>query len=203
MSYSDFTTLDKVQNAFNLILEEDCNLFGILESVTPSDYLQQTLTEYLPLATAINTEKSRSEFLIAPILAELRRLANYQISLFSGTEFNVSPEQGLTGYCDYLISLSKQQLRISAPAIAIVEAKNEDIKSGLGQCIAEMVAAQLFNEIENNVINSIYGIVTTGEIWKFLQITEQTVAIDLTDYYITDIGKILGVLLDFVTIKTI
>ena len=57
MSYSDFTTLVKVQNAFNLILEEDCNLFGILESVTPSDYLQQTLTEYLPLATAINTEK--------------------------------------------------------------------------------------------------------------------------------------------------
>jgi hypothetical protein len=66
-----------------------------------------------------------------------------------------------------------------------------------------MVAAQLFNEIENNVINSIYGIVTTGEIWKFLQITEQTVAIDLTDYYITDIGKILGILLNFVTIKTI
>jgi hypothetical protein len=66
-----------------------------------------------------------------------------------------------------------------------------------------MVAAQLFNELENNDIDTIYGIVTTGEIWKFLQITEQTVAIDLTDYYITDIGRILGVLLDFVTIKTI
>lgn len=56
---------------------------------------------------------------------------------------------------------------ISAPVIAIVEAKNEDIKSGLGQCIAEMVAAQIFNEHENNEIPTIYGIVTSGEIWKF------------------------------------
>jgi hypothetical protein len=66
-----------------------------------------------------------------------------------------------------------------------------------------MVAAQLFNELENNDIDTVYGIVTTGEIWKFLQITEQIVEIDLTDYYITDIGKILGVLLNFVSIKTI
>jgi hypothetical protein len=66
-----------------------------------------------------------------------------------------------------------------------------------------MVAAQLFNELENNDIDTIYGIVTTGEIWKFLQITEQIVEIDLTDYYITDIGKILGVLLNFVSRKTI
>jgi len=61
----------------------------------------------------------------------------------------------------------------------------------------------LFNELENNDIDTVYGIVTTGEIWKFLQITEQIVEIDLTDYYITDIGKILGVLLNFVSIKTI
>jgi hypothetical protein len=35
---------------------------------------------------------------------------------------------------------------VEAPAIVIVEAKKSDIKSGLGQCIAEMVAAQRFNE---------------------------------------------------------
>jgi hypothetical protein len=87
---------------------------------------------------------------------------------------------------------------ISAPVVAIVEAKNEDIKSGLGQCIAEMVAAQLFNELENNDKDTIYGIVTSGEIWKFLQIAEQTVTIDLSDYYITDIDKIIGVLLHFI-----
>jgi hypothetical protein len=197
MAYSNFT-LRQVEKDFHLQIEEKIDLFAHVVAIAPSDDIKKLLAENIPLALAINTEKARSEFLIAPTLLELRRRSPIPISLFSGTEFAVSPEQGLTGYCDYLISLSKQQLMISAPVIAIVEAKNEDIKSGLGQCIAEMIAAQLFNELENNDIKTIYGIVTSGEIWKFLQITKQTVIIDLTDYYVTDIGKILGILLQFI-----
>ncbi|MEA5477657.1 hypothetical protein VB774_08485 [Pseudanabaena galeata UHCC 0370] len=198
MPYSNFT-LRQVEKDFHLEIEEKIDLFAHVQAIAPSDDLKRILTENIPLALAINTEKARSEFLIAPTLLELRRRSPTPISLFSGTEFSISPEQGLSGYCDYLISLSKQQLMISAPVMAIVEAKNEDIKSGLGQCIAEMVAAQLFNQQENNKIPIIYGIVTSGEIWKFLQISEQTVAIDLTDYYINNIDKIIGILLSFIS----
>ncbi|MEA5563670.1 hypothetical protein [Planktothrix agardhii] len=197
MPYSNFT-LRQVEKDFHLQIEEKIDLFAHIEAIAPSDDLKRILAENIPLALAINTEKARSEFLIAPTLLELRRRSPTPVSLFSGTEFSISPEQGLSGYCDYLISLSKQQLMISAPVVAIVEAKNEDIKSGLGQCIAEMIAAQLFNEQENNDIKTIYGIVTSGEIWKFLQISEQTVMIDLTDYYITNIDKILGILLQLI-----
>lgn len=201
MPYSNFT-LRQVEKDFHLQIEEKIDLFAHVEAIAPSEELKRILTENIPLALAINTEKARSEFLIAPTLLELRRRSPTPISLFSGTEFSISPEQGLSGYCDYLISLSKQQLMISAPVIAIVEAKNEDIKSGLGQCIAEMVAAQLFNELENNDIDKIYGIVTSGEIWKFLEISEQTVEIDLSDYYINNIDKIIGILLSFISTKT-
>ncbi len=194
MAYSNFT-LRQVEKSFNLQIEEQLDLFAHVEAIAPSDDLKRILAENIPLALAINSEKARSEFLIAPTLLELRRRSPIPISLFSGTEFTISPEQGLSGYCDYLISLSKQQLMISAPVVAIVEAKNEDIKSGLGQCIAEMVASQLFNAQENNRIDIIYGIVTSGEIWKFLQISKKIVAIDLTNYYITNIDKILGILL--------
>lgn len=198
MAYSNFT-LRQVEKDFHLQIEEKIDLYAHVQAIAPSDDLKRILTENIPLALAINTEKARSEFLIAPTLLELRRRSPIPISLFSGTEFSISPEQGLSGYCDYLISLSKQQLMISAPVIAIVEAKNEDIKSGLGQCIAEMVAAQLFNEQENNKIPMIYGIVTSGEIWKFLQISGQNVAIDLTDHYINNIDKIIGILLSFIS----
>jgi hypothetical protein len=198
MPYSNFT-LRQVEKDFHLEIEEKIDLFAHVQAIAPSDDLKRILAENIPLALAINTEKARSEFLIAPTLLELRRRSPTPISLFSGTEFSISPEQGLSGYCDYLISLSKQQLMISAPVIAIVEAKNEDIKSGLGQCIAEMVAAQLFNELENNDIDTIYGIVTSGEIWKFLQISGQNVAIDLTDYYINNIDKIIGILVSFIS----
>jgi hypothetical protein len=201
MPYSNFT-LRQVEKDFHLQIEEKIDLFAHIEAIAPSDDLKRILAENIPLALAINTEKARSEFLIAPTLLELRRRSPTPVSLFSGTEFSISPEQGLSGYCDYLISLSKQQLMISAPVVAIVEAKNEDIKSGLGQCIAEMIAAQLFNEQEDNDIKTIYGIVTSGEIWKFLQISEQTVVIDLTDYYITNIDKILGILLQLIPAQT-
>lgn len=198
MPYSNFT-LRQVEKDFHLQIEEKIDLFAHIEPITPSEDLQRILAENIPLALAINTEKARSEFLIAPTLLELRRRSPKPISLFSGTEFNINPELGLTGYCDYLVSLSKQQLMISAPGIAIVEAKNEDIKSGLGQCIAEMIAAQTFNQQENNDIDTIYGIVTSGEIWKFLALSEQIVAIDLTDYYINNIAKIIGIFLSFIS----
>lgn len=197
MAYSNFS-LGQVKKAFNLQIEEQPNLFAHVKAIAPNEDFSRHLNENIPLALAINTEKARSEFLIAPTLLELRRRSPIPISLFSGTEFNVSPEQGLSGYCDYIISLSKQQLMISAPLIAIVEAKNEDIKAGLGQCIAEMVAAQLFNQEANRSIGILYGIVTTGEIWKFLQLSKQTVTIDLTDYYINNIEQILGILLEFI-----
>jgi hypothetical protein len=132
--------------------------------------------------------------IITPMLLEVRRKANYQISLFSGTDFNVDFEKGLNGYCDFILSRSKEQLTINAPVAIIVEAKNENIKAGLGQCGAAMLAAQLFNQQEENNIKTIYGAVTTGDIWKFMKLVDSDVFIDLSNYYIKDVDKIIGIL---------
>ncbi len=196
MPYSQFKNLHQLQVDFNLNLEENRSLFTKVNPVKPSNYLQQTLEEYLPLATAINTEKARSEFIIAPILAEVRRQVNYQISLFSGTEFNVDIDKGLSGYCDYLISCSSEQYFIHNPIIIIVEAKNENIKGGLAQCAAEMLAGQIFNQRENNPISIIYGAVSTGTTWKFLILEKELLSIDKFEYYINQIDIILGILLE-------
>jgi hypothetical protein len=122
--------------------------------------------------------------------------------LFSGIDFNVDPERGLNGFCDFLISLSQEQLFVRAPVVTLVETKNENLKSGLGQCIAEMIAAQEFNrQKQNQQIKIVYGVVTIGTIWQFLQLENQVVSIDLTEYYIKDVTKILGILIS--TIKNI
>jgi activator of 2-hydroxyglutaryl-CoA dehydratase len=76
----------------------------------------------------------------------------------------------------------------------LVEAKKEDILAGLGQCVAEMVAAQIFNEREGNEISVIYGTVTSGTNWKFLKLEGKVVEIDLVEYYLTDVNKIMGIL---------
>jgi hypothetical protein len=198
MAYSDFT-LAKVREAFNLIIEEDRDLFAEVPQAQPSELLSMILKEYLNLAIAINSEKSRSEFIIAPILGEIRRLSGYQVSLFSGKEFNVDSSKGLAGYCDFILSYSKEQLYISAPVTTIVEAKNENIIGGIGQCIAEMVAAQIFNQQSGNNIETIYGVVTSGTNWRFLALRDRTAYIDTVEYYIKEIDKILGILLQFVS----
>lgn len=194
MAYSDFN-LRKVKNDFELIIEENVDLFADVEAIAPSEILSLTLKETIPLVSAINTEKARSELIIAPILLEVRRRLQYQISLFSGVDFVVAPEKGLTGFCDFILSHSREQYFISSPVVAIVEAKNENIKGGLGQCAAEMVAAQLFNQKESNEIPAIYGAVTTGTAWKFLKLEGQSLFVDLSDYYIKEVSKILGILM--------
>ena len=96
------------------------------------------------LAVAIGTEKAKSEMIVANILIELREQFEHRISLFSGIDFSVDVESGLTGVCDFLVSLSPEQFYLEAPVIVLVEAKNADVKLGLGQCVAEMLAAQRF-----------------------------------------------------------
>ena len=82
MAYSDFTTLTKVREAFGLTIEESIDLFTDIREVLPSSYLQTTLNENIFLATAIHTEKARSELIIAPVLLEVRRMLNFQIVFF-------------------------------------------------------------------------------------------------------------------------
>lgn len=193
MSYSDFT-LETVKKTLNLSISSRENIFLQVAPLPASEYLQETLAYNVPFALASNTEKSRSEMIITPILLELTKKLLNQISLFSGVEFNIEPSQGLSGTCDFLISRSPEFLLINAPVIIILEAKKENIKAGLGQCIAEMYAAKLFNEREVNEITEIYGVVTTGEIWKFLKLSGERVQIDLAEYFLNDVNKILGIL---------
>ncbi|ELS03205.1 hypothetical protein Xen7305DRAFT_00029250 [Xenococcus sp. PCC 7305] len=193
MSYSNFSLKD-VKSQLGISLIENDNLFSAVEDVEISQILREILSENIPLARAINTEKARSELIIANVLVEVRKIFHHSISLFSGIEFNVDKENNLNGFCDFILSASPEQLMLNAPIVTIVEAKNENIIGGLGQCIAEMVAADIFNKSENNNIGEVYGVVTTGTAWKFLKLAEKKAYIDLNEYYIDAPGKIIGIL---------
>ncbi|QLE58294.1 hypothetical protein [Nostoc sp. TCL26-01] len=198
MSYSDFT-LKKVKAEFNLTIVERPTFLEEIEPITPSEFLSIFLEKHLPLALAVNTEKARSEWLISPVLLEIKDKLSNQISLFSGTDFTVDSSLGLNGVCDFLISKSTEQLFIEAPAVVIVEAKREDLNAGLGQCIASMIAAQKFNQQNQTPIPTIYGTVTTGDRWKFLKLEATIVTIGLLEYNIPPVNQLLGMLTSFVS----
>lgn len=198
MSYSDFT-LRKVKQTFGINTIEDQKFLPEIQPIAASATLTDFLAESLPLAIATGSEKARSELIISPVLLEVRKILQRKISLFSGTDFTVDSTLGLNGVCDFVLSRSTEQLEVEAPAVMIVEAKKSDLNPGIGQCIAEMIAAQKFNEINNQPIPTIYGSVTNGTVWRFLQLTEQTVTIDFTDYPLPPVDVILGILVWMVT----
>jgi hypothetical protein len=192
MPYNNFT-VEEVGDKFGLVFKAKSFLPELAE-ILPSSWLKETLVKTLPLTKMVGSEKARSEFIIAPILVELRGLANDEISIFSGREFNVDKELGLNGICDFLISKSSDQLTLSAPILALVEAKKGVLEDGWGQCIAEMVAAQKFNEHKGKPIQSIYGIVTSGSLWHFLQMQGNSVLLDPNEYSLSPLEKLLAVL---------
>ena len=195
MAFGDFT-FPRVNQDLGLTVEE-ADLSSGVPGVALREEFAATIAEGAIIALAINTEKARSEFIIAPILLELRRRLGGAFALFSGVELNVEPARGLNGVCDFIFSGSPTQSILTAPLLTVVEAKNDNVRNGLGQCIASMVAAELFNQEAGSPISSVHGLVTTGAAWKFLRLRGTSVTLDLREYYVDDPGKILGVLQSF------
>ena len=194
MSYSNFKNLDEVKQKFNITVSSSGSLFADVPVVKIGNILTAILEENTSLALNINTEKARSELIISPVLVEARRLLNHQISLYSGIDFSVDESQGLNGFCDFILSQSPDQVFLESPVLCVVEAKNENIKTAYGQCAAEMIAAQIFNQ-RNQQDGIVFGLVTTGSNWKFLKLEQQNLSIDYDEYLISQSDKILGILL--------
>ena len=200
MAYSNFT-LETVRKMFQLDTDEAADISSGIAPMALSEYLTTTLARKVPLALAIGTEKASSELIVADILVELREKFEHRISFFSGIDFSIDAESGLTGVCDFLISLSPTQFHLEAPIIVLVEAKKDNPVLGFGQCVAEMLAAQRFNAERGNDLPWIYGAATTGTMWQFLKLEAQKLYIDRAVYSIGQCDKILGILSSMVEQK--
>ncbi len=184
MAYSEFT-LSVLTRRFDLTLDETSDLFADVPEIALRPEFLAQLAMTLPLAIATSTEKARSEFIIAPLLLELWLLHERKIGLLSGVEFTMDEAQGLSGICDYILTRQPEQLFVTSPILMLVEAKNEELKRGF---------AQQFNEREGNAAGSLYGVVTIGELWRFLQLDGKTLRIDARSYHIERVPKIMGIL---------
>lgn len=191
MAFRDFH-FPEVQQELGVTVAE-ADLFSTAPEREAREEFVAAIRDGADLALAVNTEKARSEFIIAPLLLELRRSMHGSFGLFSGIEFDVDASRGLNGFCDFILTRSPRQIILTAPLIAIVEAKNDNLRSGLGQCIAAMVAASEFNRTAGSPAGAVYGVVTTGSAWKFLRLRSPEVTIDIREYYIVDLKKIMGI----------
>jgi hypothetical protein len=193
MAFSDFT-LETAVVRLGLTLGPRSDLFVGVEAAEVSPLLRTVLERWAPQALEVNTEKARSELIIAPVLMESAHLAGGGMGVYSGVTLDVDRERGLYGRCDFLVGRKAGPFLLGSPLLAVVEARNEDIPGNLGQCVAEMVAAGLLNERKGHPIRVVHGCVTTGSEWLFLRLQGGAVTFDSRDRPLDDVGKILAYL---------
>jgi hypothetical protein len=195
MAYTDFN-LDQLRHQFTLMIQAQ----RLFPSATARDvplWLHQTLEK--GMAFALLSEKARSEFIIAPLLLTVRDLLDARVMIYSGHRLDGDASMGLSGECDFILTTTPAVPIIQAPIISIVEAKKNDIEGGYGQCAAQLLGAQRFNQRDKTGITRVYGCITTGEVWQFLVLEDNQLSIDTDRYYITELGTIIDVFLSIIT----
>jgi hypothetical protein len=193
MAFADFN-LELATERFDLSLPPRADLFAHVDAMEIPPVLQAVLERWVPQALEVNTDKARSELIIAPILMEAMHLAGRDLGVYSGISPDVDRERGLYGRCDFLLGRRSGPFLLGSPLLAVVEAKNEDIPGTLGQCVAEMVAVRILNERKGHPIPVVHGAVTTGAEWLFLQLASNAVTFDIRERFLDDAGLILGYL---------
>jgi hypothetical protein len=188
MAYSDFTLSD-LEEKFGIKNERKQIQFAH-QLVEPSERLRIELEESIEMP--IKSEKARSEWLVVPILRELRRRNSNFFTIYSGDTLIGDKLTGLQGECDFILAKDTKSYEISIPIFQIVEAKRNDLDEGLKQCSAQLVGAKKYNERKGIIIEKLYGCTTTGDVWQFIEYSDK-LYIDDKKYYIVKIDELLGI----------
>jgi hypothetical protein len=188
MAYRDFTLLT-LQQRFSIVHQRK-RLFNEIPPIEPSQTLINSLktAEELP----IKSEKAKSELIVMPILLEIRNQNHKKITIYSGENLNSDIEAGLNGECDFILTKDTGSFEIIAPILQIIEAKKNDVENGIAQCAAQLVGAQIYNAKQEIHLPCLYGCVTTGDDWLFLQLIEQQLFIDTRKFYLGNLPLLLG-----------
>jgi hypothetical protein len=189
MAYSDFTLSD-LESKFGMQHQKSRISFPS-NLIEPSQKLIEDLQESVNMP--IKSEKARSEWIVVPILRELRRINDNFFTIYSGENLTADKEKGLIGECDFILSKDTKSYEISFPIFQIVEAKKNDLDEGIKQCASQLLGAKIFNEKKGIKNEKIYGCTTTGDDWIFLELHNNTLTIDNRKYYLVEIKELLGV----------
>ncbi|GAB3637746.1 hypothetical protein GCM10027422_33360 [Hymenobacter arcticus] len=187
LTYSQVTFKDLKDN-FGVSIESKPFLPAIAPLPLP-EWLRQYFSVN-PLAPAVTkSEKAISELIIAPVLSAVKAHYNGQLGVFSGEPLNAA---GLVGVCDFIITTNPRSYLPEPPLMVLVEAKRQDISSGIPQCVAEMIAARQLNEEAGLHYPASYGCVTTGIEWQFVRLVGEQAISDPNLLFYTDLEQVLG-----------
>ncbi len=176
MSYGKFNTYEEVATRFKIKLIEES--FTQEVAIKVPEGLFDFIDDNLRIKRSYISENAICENIISPILSIIAK--QNQIPLWSHVRFDVNDEDGLVGVPDFLIApASDIGTTFTQPIICVAEAKKENFNEGWAQALAEMIAAQHFNQTPEK---DIYGIVTTGLFWQFGKLNQNYFTQEVISY---------------------
>jgi hypothetical protein len=190
MAYRDFKEKD-LREKFHLNQKYNPIFNGsTVVPVQPSQRLLDALSD-AKLIT-LSTEKAISERIVAPVLAELKRLNPDLIQIFSGEIINADRHIGLNGEIDFIITRATDTIEPQAPILSVTEAKIGKVEKAIPQAASQMLGARVFNQNNNENLPTIHGIITDGTSWLFLKLEDLNFTINDKSYFTNNLPELLG-----------
>ena len=108
MAYSDFT-LEAAARVLGVITRP-ADLFPQVQPATTPRWLSEAIDRGgQGIHLSLISEKSRSEFVVAPVLLAGREVSGNRLAIYSGQRLDVDPSRGLTGECDFILTASEAE----------------------------------------------------------------------------------------------
>ena len=189
MPFSEFKNINMVLEKYPLRIKREKFLPDAMLELP--DWFIENLDFSIEKGQINESEFFYCEAFMYPFLQEAWK-RHQKLQLWSHQSIYYSDE--LSGEPDYLLSyIPDEVIRniINKPLLAVVEAKKENFTEGWGQCLAELIACQYINDDENITI---YGIVTSGELWQFAKLKGEVFTGHTLPASIDNIEKIMGIL---------
>jgi hypothetical protein len=171
----------------DILAELGCSLWRSLlklpkfEGEFDSSNLKSRLEQDL-IYVDLTSETARREVVIAPVLLELCRYTGAKLKI----EYPIVVSDRLKGSVDYYLQAKNNLL--------VVEAKNADLARGFTQLAVELIALDRWTDFDNATL---YGAVTTGDVWKFglLHRLERRIVQDINLYRVpADLEELLKIM---------
>ena len=155
-TFSDYFKLrmrtDEVLNYFGYSKQNEQTDLPVFGGELPQLHSLADKIEEVLIHISLENEITRREFLLAPIMFEVRHLTHAKLN----SEYWIEINHQLKGSLDYYLKRENELL--------VVEAKNADLTRAFTQLAVELVAVDMASETDKNII---YGAVSTGQEWQF------------------------------------
>ncbi len=189
MSFSQFKNIADVQKLYNIRYEEG-TFISSTDARLPNVFMEEFKFSKENI-DIFSSEASRSELIISPLLREVYK--NHSKNYSFWIQKPISFDDVLSGTPNYIFSKKSPlgKTVLETPIVIVVEAKKNDFEQGWGQCLAELVASQ---KINNSADNSVYGVVTDGNLWQFGRLLADLFTKNERNYTIDNMQELYGAL---------